>query len=129
MATEYIHITKKTLRRKITERGITMAVWSLMFFLLYRELVENINRQQLTLWIGSGGSIVLVVLFVYTAWGYYNFMKYGRRNRRRNAPHASLEDLAECYQLSVEHVKRMRRNKENTWTGPVTVEVINEGFR
>ncbi len=124
MASEqYIQLAKKSLLRKCIERGITIVVWLVMFWLLNKELVKNVNRHEFTLWIGSGGSIVMIVLFVYTAWGYYNYMVYGRRNRRRAAPSASAEEMAACYHLNIDYVKRMQRRKENSWRGPVTIDV------
>ena len=129
MAREYIQLSKKSLLRKTVERGITIIVWLVMFWLLYRELVKNVNRHEFTLWIGSGGSIVMIVLFAYTAWGYYNYMVYGRRNRRRAAPTASIEEMAACYHLSVDYVKKMRRQKESSWRGPITIDVKKHGFQ
>lgn len=127
MATEYIQISKKSLLRKTVERGITIGVWLLMFFFLYTELVENITFHKLILWTGTGAIIFLSIFFIYISWGYYNYMMFGRKNRRRNAPHASIEELAKCFHLSLDQAKKIRNKKEYTWRGPITIEISSKG--
>lgn len=118
--------------RDTTEWSFTILMWGLWVYLflplvslllwviglphIYRTVFREDVLQQLLRLLGGVGWMVLVIFIVLRGWGFYNYYVFGKRNRRREYPEVSLEDLSKHFDLSPEEVQVLQDQKEITWT-------------
>ena len=121
----------KGLVRKITEMGITGVVWGLWAYMLlpilnavmwiigvkyfHYSLIEQLDFRELQGLLFSMGWTILAIFIVMRMWGYYNYLRFGKRNRRREAPVDSIENMAEHYKIPVDEIRKMQSEKEIVW--------------
>jgi poly-beta-1,6-N-acetyl-D-glucosamine biosynthesis protein PgaD len=69
------------------------------------------------------GLTVIMVFIIMRAWGYYNYWRFGRRNKRKNLPDATPAKISEIFRLSPDEIVTLQASKEVTFSfnkeGPV----------
>ncbi len=118
--------------RNITEMTFTGVVWGVWVYLLlpvvnlllwvfgfrYMKIavIEQVGYKEFLDLMDKMGWTVLIVFLVLRIWGYYNYVRFGKRSRRKATPPATIEQLAGHYNIPEEDVKRMRSEKEVVWS-------------
>jgi len=119
--------------RNTTEWSFTVVMWALWIYLflpllslilwvvglpyIYQTVftAEVINRL-ISLLVNMGWAM-LAIFIVLRGWGYYNYYVFGRRNRRKQHPEVTLEQMGLHFGLNTEEVKALQQRKEITWPG------------
>jgi len=123
--------------RNITEAGFTGIMWGLWIYMIlpvinivlwilgiryfHISIIEQAGYKELLNLIGKMGWIVLTVFLILRLWGYYNYRRFGRKDRRRGKVPADVEQIAELYNMPAETVRDLQLRKEIVWqvTGDV----------
>ena len=121
----------KSFLRDTTEWSFTTLVWAVWLYLLlpllnivlwllgfryfYMEIFEKAGYEQLLQLLGKMGSAVLVVFVTLRLWGYYNYMRFGKKDRRKSAPLATAEQLSEFFHVPPEQIAELQSRKEVVW--------------
>jgi poly-beta-1,6-N-acetyl-D-glucosamine biosynthesis protein PgaD len=121
----------KTFLRTITELSITGLVWGIWIYLLlpivnvllwilgfryfYVEVFEKVGYLEFFELISKMGWIILIVFVIFRSWGYYNYWRFGKRNKRRNVSASSINQFAEYFKIHPEEVKELMSKKEIIW--------------
>ncbi len=129
----------KSKGRKLSEMSITTFIWLLwlwLFLPVVNTLLWMVGAQTFyhTLIVDTGyidfftlarrmGLTVIMVFIIMRAWGYYNYWRFGRRNKRKNLPDATPAKISEIFRLSPDEVVTLQASKEVTFSfneeGPV----------
>ena len=122
----------KSFWRHLTEGGVTTLMWAgwvylflpllnlILWFLgvriFYAEVVQSTGYHEFLEMMTRVGWAVVVIFVVLRAWGYYNFYRFGRKNRRTQigANHLK-EKMAVFFKISPEGVNLMQTSKESVW--------------
>jgi poly-beta-1,6-N-acetyl-D-glucosamine biosynthesis protein PgaD len=117
--------------RNITEMSFTSVAWGFWVYLFlplvnivlwllgarifYLEVIDTAGYKEfLDLW-GRLGWSILGVFLVLRIWGYYNYWRFGRRDRRKGISFNTHEKLAEYFQVPLEQIPDLQSNKEIVW--------------
>lgn len=119
--------------RNTSEWSFTVVMWALWIYLflpllslilwvvglpyIYQTVftVEVINRL-INLMVKMGWA-TLVIFIALRGWGLYNYYVFGKRNRRKQYPEVSLEQMGRHFGLNVEEVKSLQQRREINWSG------------
>ena len=117
--------------RNVSETSFTGLMWGIWLYLLlpvlnillwymgirvfYVEVIEDVGYMELLGLINKMGWTVITVFLALRLWGYYNYIRFGRKNRRRGTLPVTIEKLAEHYNIPVEDIKTMQSEKEVDW--------------
>jgi poly-beta-1,6-N-acetyl-D-glucosamine biosynthesis protein PgaD len=118
----------KSFLRNTTEWSITILVWGFWLYLLlpilnsvlwvlgiryfYVEMLEKAGYRQLLELFGKMGWTILIVFLVLRLWGYYNYVKFGKKDRRKSAPSTTAEQLSEFFHVPPEQIPELQSRKE-----------------
>ena len=129
----------KSTGRKLSEMSITTFIWLLwlwLFLPVVNILLWMVGAETFyhTLIVDTGyidfftlarrmGLTVIMVFIIMRAWGYYNYWRFGRRNKRKNLPDATPAKISEIFRLSPDEIVTLQASKEVTFSfneeGPV----------
>ncbi len=117
--------------RNITEAGFTGIMWGLWIYMIlpvinivlwilgiryfHISIIEQAGYKELLNLIGKMGWTVLTVFLILRLWGYYNYRRFGRKDRRRGKAPADVEQIAELYKMPAETVRALQMRKEIVW--------------
>jgi poly-beta-1,6-N-acetyl-D-glucosamine biosynthesis protein PgaD len=117
--------------RSITEMSFTGVVWVIWAYLLLPVIniilwllgfkyfniavFEKLGYREFLELMGKVGWLVVIVFLVMRLWGYYNYVRFGKRTRRKSSPPVTIEQLAVHFQIPVEQIENMQAQKETTW--------------
>ena len=59
--------------------------------------------------------IILVVFLILRLWGYYNYARFGKLNRRKSPAPATADDLSRFCNIPVERILMFQSQKEVFW--------------
>jgi len=121
----------KSLFRNIGEWGFTTFMWAFWVYLFlpvlnlilwlfgahffFVEIVRKGGFSEMVDLVKKLGLAVAVVFVTLRLWGYYNYLKFGKKNRRVNSQDTRIEDLAQHFSLSAEDVHAIQNKKEIFW--------------
>ncbi|MFW6147478.1 MAG: poly-beta-1,6-N-acetyl-D-glucosamine biosynthesis protein PgaD [Thermodesulfobacteriota bacterium] len=121
----------KSLLRNVGEWSFTTFMWALWLYLLlpllniilwllgihfFRvEVFEKAGYLQLLNLAAKMGWIILAVFVVLRSWGYYNYFRFGKKNRRQFVSATSAQQLSQAFHVSPEQVEELQAKKEATW--------------
>jgi poly-beta-1,6-N-acetyl-D-glucosamine biosynthesis protein PgaD len=121
----------KSFVRDTTEWSITTLVWGFWIYLLlpvlnfvlwllgiryfYVEVFQKAEYMQLLDLLGKMGWTILVVFLVLRLWGYYNYVKFGKKNRRKSVSSTTAEQLSEFFHIPPEQIPQLQLKKEVVW--------------
>lgn len=117
--------------RNIGEWTVTVFMWGLWvyFFLpilnivlwfmgvryFYSEVIAPRAYSELLSLLGHVGWIVVVVFLVLRLWGYYNYRRFGKLNRRKFPAPTTAEDISRFCSIPVDHILMYQNQKEVFW--------------
>ncbi len=117
--------------RNVTEMTFTGFVWGIWLYLLLPvinivlwimgfkfvniSVIEQVGYTEFFDLIQKMGWTVLIVFVVLRTWGYYNYMRFGKRSRRKETHPVTVEELAHHYLIPAEQIKIMQSQKEVVW--------------
>ena len=127
-----IHNAKlKSFPRNVSEWSFTMLVWALWLYLFlplfniilwllgihlfYEEVIEKAGYLQLLSLFTKMGWSILVVFAVLRLWGYYNYLRFGKKDRRKFVSSTTVEQLSGHFNLPPEQIIELQSKKEVTW--------------
>jgi len=120
-----------TLPRIVGEWGVTTVMWLFWIYLLlpvisillwmlgihffYQEVVYKAGYKHFLILCKNLGLTILIVFIILRAWGYYNYLAFGKRNRRKVVRSTNPAELGELFNLSPDEVLYCQARKEITW--------------
>lgn len=121
----------KGILRDLTEISFTAMMWAFYAYLLlpvlniilwlvgiryfYTEIIENVGYEELFSLLNKMGWTILVVFGIMRSWGYYNYRRFGKRNRRKAMPYNNIEQISRYFQIPKETILHLQSKKEVTW--------------
>ncbi|MFQ5585725.1 MAG: poly-beta-1,6-N-acetyl-D-glucosamine biosynthesis protein PgaD [Thermodesulfobacteriota bacterium] len=118
----------KSTVRKLSEMSVTSFIWLLWLYLFlpivnillwivgvstfYQELIVKTGYLHFLGLLNKMGLTVLVVFIIMRAWGYYNYRRFGKRNKRKSVPNVTPEELSEIFGLTPEEIVALRTRQE-----------------
>jgi biofilm PGA synthesis protein PgaD len=121
----------KSFLRKITEMSFTSLMWGFWLYLFlpllnlvlwlmgiryfYIEVIELTGYKGLINLLFKIGWVILSVFLILRLWGYYNYWRFGKRERRKSLPSGTFEKLAEYFQVPLEQIQDIQSRKEVVW--------------
>lgn len=121
----------KSLLRNVSELSFTTLMWALWLYLFlpllnvilwllgirffYVEVFEKAGYMQLLNLLGNMGWSILVVFAVLRLWGYYNYLKFGKKDRRKFVSFTTAEQLSGFFNLPPEQIVELQSKKEVIW--------------
>jgi biofilm PGA synthesis protein PgaD len=125
---------QKNLLRKVTEMGITALIWGFWIYLFLpivtlflwflgirvfavEVIEEHTGYLEFLALVKALGWYVLGLFLTLRLWGYYNYWRFGKRNRRKASPpdHTILQELADDFHMEVSAIQELRSLKEVVW--------------
>ena len=61
------------------------------------------------------GWIILIVFLVLRLWGYYNYVVFGKKNRRKRTSPVTVKQIAKHFRLSEDEINNLQNQKEIHW--------------
>jgi biofilm PGA synthesis protein PgaD len=99
---------------------LNVVLWLLGFHLFYVKVIERGGYIQLLTLLGKMGWAVLLVFGTLRLWGYYNYIRFGKKNRRKSVSPTTADQLSGFFHLPRDQVLEMQSKKEVVW--PVEVD-------
>ena len=94
---------------------LNVILWLLGFHLFYIKVIEKGGYIQLLNLLGKMGWAVLLVFGILRLWGYYNYIRFGKKNRRKSVSPTTADQLSEFFNLPRDQVLEMQSKKEVVW--------------
>ncbi|PIP12730.1 MAG: poly-beta-1,6-N-acetyl-D-glucosamine biosynthesis protein PgaD [bacterium (Candidatus Stahlbacteria) CG23_combo_of_CG06-09_8_20_14_all_40_9] len=121
----------KSFIRNLTEMSFTVIIWGFWLYLFlplltfvlwllgiryfYTEVIEAAGyRELINLW-GKVGWSILGIFLILRLWGYYNYWRFGKRERRKRFSSNTYHKLAEYFQIPLEQLPTLQSSKEVVW--------------
>jgi len=121
----------KSFLRDVTEMSFTSIMWGLWLYLFlpllnfvlwllgiryfYIEVIEKAGYKELINLLGKVGWLILVVFLILRLWGYYNYRRFGKRDKRKSLPSNADKEMAEYFQIPLDLVLDLQLSKEVVW--------------
>jgi poly-beta-1,6-N-acetyl-D-glucosamine biosynthesis protein PgaD len=94
---------------------INVVFWIFGFQLINIAVIEQVGYEELLQLLMKMGWAVVIVFVIFHAWGYYNYMRFGKRSRRKASAPVTIEALAEHYGIPADEIRGMQKQKEIVW--------------
>lgn len=94
---------------------INLIMWAVGGRHLYVTIIEEAHYHDIIGMIQKTGWFVLAIFLIMRGWGYYNYHRFGKRERRRSVPPASTQAMAVFFNLPQAAVERLQGQKEVIW--------------
>ena len=117
--------------RNITETSFTGIMWGVWLYLLFPlvnivlwllgiknfhlRIIEEVGYKELIALIEKIGLTVVTVFLVLRLWGYYNYRRFGMKNRRSSSPAAHDYQMARHFNMPFDDIKKLQSEKEISW--------------
>ena len=121
----------KTVLRNMGEWSFTTFMWILWVYLFfplinillwifgghrfYLTVVEEAHYRDVIAMFQNMGGFVLIVFLILRAWGYYNYHRFGKRERRKASLPTSAKQMGELFYLTEAEVVALQHQKEVVW--------------
>jgi len=121
----------KSFLRNVSEWSFTTLVWALWLYLFlpllniilwllgihffYVEVLEKAGYLQLLNLFYKMGWSILVVFAVLRLWGYYNYRRFGKKDRRKFVSATTVEQLSGHFNLPPGQIIELQSKKEVIW--------------
>jgi poly-beta-1,6-N-acetyl-D-glucosamine biosynthesis protein PgaD len=122
----------KSIWRHLTEGGVTTLMWAgwiylllpllnlLLWFLglrfIYVEVFQTTGFREFFELLNRVGWAIIVIFIILRGWGFYNYYRFGKRNRRSQLPANHLnEKMSVFFQIAPDQVNLMQASKESVW--------------
>lgn len=117
--------------RNITETSFTGVMWGVWMYLLlplvnivlwffgiqyfHVRVIEEVGYKDLLALLDKIGWTVVAVFLVLRLWGYYNYRRFGMKNRRSSSRISHDAHIAKIFNIPSEDIKRLQSEKEISW--------------
>ena len=121
----------KSFLRNVSEWSFTTLVWALWLYLFlpllniilwllgihvfYVEVIEEAGYLQLLNLFYKMGWSILIVFAVLRFWGYYNYRRFGKKDRRKFVSSTTAKQLSGLFNLPPEQIVELQSKKEVIW--------------
>lgn len=121
----------KSFLRNVGEWSFTTLMWALWLYLFlpllnvilwflgvrffYVEVFEKAGYVQLLNLLNKIGWGILAVFAILRFWGYYNYIRFGRKERRKSTSSTTVGQLSESFNLPPEKILELQSQKEVVW--------------
>jgi biofilm PGA synthesis protein PgaD len=121
----------KNFLRNITELSFTSLMWGFWLYLFlpllniliwllgiryfYVEVIKLAGYKELLNLLVKTGWVILAVFLVLRLWGYYNYRRFAKRERRKNLPPDEREKMVVYFQIPLEKIQDIQSSKELVW--------------
>jgi len=121
----------KSFLRNVGEWSFTTLMWALWLYLFlpllnvilwflgirffYVEVFEKAGYVQLLNLLNKIGWGILAVFAILRFWGYYNYLRFGRKDRRKSTSSTTVGQLSESFNLPPEKILELQSQKEVVW--------------
>jgi len=118
--------------RSATELSFTTLMWALWIYLfmplislvlwivglpyIYQKLFQEEVLHQLLDLLSRMGWVVLIAFLLLRGWGVYNYLIFGKHNRRKRSAVVTAEELGRHFNVTAEDVHILQQSKEIVWT-------------
>lgn len=133
----------KTILRKITELSFTTIMWifysylflpvlNIILWLLgiryfYVEVIEGVGYMEILDLFNKMGWTILIVFGTLRIWGYYNYRRFGKRDRRKAIPNNNIEQIYRHFQIPKEIILDLQLKKEVIWSSEQnSIQIIED---
>lgn len=122
----------KSFLRNVGEWSFTTLMWALWLYLFlpllnvilwflgvrffYVEVFEKAGYLQLLNLLNKIGWGILAVFAILRFWGYYNYLRFGRKDRRKSTSSTTVGQLSESFNLPPEKILELQSQKEVVWS-------------
>jgi biofilm PGA synthesis protein PgaD len=96
---------------------LNMVLWLLGIHYFYVEVIEKGGYLLLLTLLRDTGASLVAIFVVLRAWGYYNYVRFGKRSRRKAVSETTVEELAGFLQLPTDAISDLQGVREVIWTG------------
>ncbi len=120
---------RRSLLRKINELYCTTVIWGVWAYLLmpllslllwllgvrifYIEVIVGAGYVEFLDLVGKLGWSIVIVFLILRFWGYYNYWRFGKKNRRSSLPLDSIDQkMSEFFRIPLEEMHALRSRKE-----------------
>lgn len=94
---------------------LNVILWLLGIRFFYVEVFEKAGYMQLLNLLSNMGWSILVVFAVLRFWGYYNYLRFGKKDRRKFVSSTTAEQLSGFFNLPPEQIVELQSKKEVIW--------------
>ena len=94
---------------------LNVILWLLGFHFFYVKVIEKGGYIQLLNLLGKMGLAVLFIFGTLRLWGHYNYIRFGKKNRRKSVSPTTADQLSEFFNLPRDQVLEMQSKKEVVW--------------
>ena len=94
---------------------LNVILWLLGFHLFYVKVIERGGYIHLLNLLGKVGWAVLLIFGILRLWGYYNYVRFGRKNRRKIVAPTTADQLSGFFHLPPDQVLELQSKKEVVW--------------
>ena len=94
---------------------LNIILWLLGIHFFYVEVLEKAGYLQLLNLFYKMGWSILVVFAVLRLWGYYNYRRFGKKDRRKFVSATTAEQLSGLFNLPPEQIVELQSKKEVIW--------------
>jgi poly-beta-1,6-N-acetyl-D-glucosamine biosynthesis protein PgaD len=122
----------RSILRNIGELTFTSAMWVLWVYLFfpiinillwllgvgtfYEKVIAHSDYLRLLDLVRNCGGAVVGIFLVLWFWGFYNYRRFGKRNRRTGGKPVAPEKMAEFFDVPPEQVAAMQQEKQIVWS-------------
>jgi poly-beta-1,6-N-acetyl-D-glucosamine biosynthesis protein PgaD len=94
---------------------LNVILWLLGIQIFFIEVIEKSVYLQLLNLLENLGWCILIVFGILRIWGYYNYIRFGQKNRRKEVSSVTVKQLAEFFELPAEQILDLQSKKEVFW--------------
>ncbi len=91
---------------------LSIILWLLGGFFFYHEVIYQGGYQYLIELCKKLGFTVVIAFSILRFWGYYNYVAFGKKNRRKMVKKTTPEELAQIFNISSLQVLELQKQKE-----------------
>ena len=94
---------------------LNIVLWLLGVRYFYSEVIAPGAYSELLILLSRVGWIILVVFIILRFWGYYNYLRFGKLNRRKFPAPTTAADLSRFCRIPAERILSFQSQKEVFW--------------
>ena len=94
---------------------INITIWIFGFGFMNLSVIEQVSYEELLDLLIKMGWAVLIVFLVFHLWGYYNYIRFGKKSRRKSSATVTIEQLAAHYRIPADEIRKLQEQKEIVW--------------
>ena len=90
---------------------INMIAWLIAGQIIFKTVIVEAGYEEFFDILAKWGFAAITAIMVFVSWGYYNYWKYGLKNRRKTSSPVTLEETASFFKTTRETITCMQATK------------------